>query len=166
MRFLAIDFETANYYRESACAVGLVAVEGRRIVAERAFLIRPPSRWFTFSDLHGITWERVADAPSFAELWPQLRRWIEPADRLVAHNAPFDRSVLEACAGRYDLELPARPFACTLQLARSAWGIHPTGLDHVCARLAIPLDHHDASSDARACAEILLRALREGHRLP
>ena len=32
MNFVAIDFETANYARDSACAVGLVKVVGGEIV--------------------------------------------------------------------------------------------------------------------------------------
>ena len=32
MNFLALDFETANYYRDSACALGLVRVENDKIV--------------------------------------------------------------------------------------------------------------------------------------
>ena len=35
MNFLALDFETANYYRDSACALGLARVENDKIV-ERA----------------------------------------------------------------------------------------------------------------------------------
>lgn len=165
MRLLAIDFETANPYRDSACAVGLVAVEDGRIRAERAFLIRPPSRWFTFTELHGITWEKVAQAPSFAELWPTLRPWLEGADRLLAHNAPFDASVLRACCARHGLVPPERPFVCTLRLARRAWSLPRLGLAHLCARFGIPLEHHDALSDARACARIALLALAEGHPL-
>lgn len=165
MRLLAIDFETANPYRDSACALGLVAVERGRIVAERAFLVRPPSPWFTFSDLHGITWEKVARAPSFAELWPTLRPWFARADRLLAHNAAFDAAVLRASCQRYGIVPPERPFLCTLRLVRRAWGLRPAGLAHVCARFGIPLDHHDALSDARACALIALRALAEGRPL-
>lgn len=165
MRLLAIDFETANGYRDSACALGLVAVEHGRIVAERAFLVRPPSRWFTFSDLHGITWEKVAHAPSFAELWPTLRPWFERADRLLAHNAAFDAAVLRACCERYGIVPPERPFLCTLRLVRRAWGLRPANLAHVCRHFGFPLEHHDALSDARACALIALRALAEGRPL-
>jgi DNA polymerase-3 subunit epsilon len=42
MNFLALDFETANYYRDSACALGLVRVENNEIVDRASFLIRPP----------------------------------------------------------------------------------------------------------------------------
>jgi DNA polymerase-3 subunit epsilon len=50
----------------------------------------------------------------------------------------------------------------TVQVARRQWSIFPTKLNLVCGRLGIPLDHHEALSDASACAEILLRAHAEG----
>ena len=57
--FVAIDFETATICRDSACAVGLAAGCGGRIVLSRTYLIRPPSPQFTFTDLHGLGWEDV-----------------------------------------------------------------------------------------------------------
>ena len=71
--FVAIDFETATSRRDSACAVGLAACCGNRIVLSRTYLIRPPSVRFTFTELHGLDWDDVQDAPTFAELWPTLR---------------------------------------------------------------------------------------------
>ena len=162
--FLAIDFETANHSRASACAVGLVYVEGGRVVAERTLLIRPPSRQFTFTHIHGLSWGDVCDEPSFAESWPQIREYMERAEFLVAHNAPFDRGVLARCCEHYGLIAPTRRFICTVQLARARWGIYPTRLPDVCQHLGIPLNHHEAGSDARACAEIALRARQEGWR--
>jgi DNA polymerase-3 subunit epsilon len=89
--FAAIDFETANYRADSACAVGLVVVKGSRIVQREHYLIRPPDREFVFTYLHGITWDDVRDAPTFAELWPILRELITDVDFLAAHNASFDQ---------------------------------------------------------------------------
>jgi len=162
--FLAIDFETANRSRTSACAVGLVYVRNGRVVAEESFLIRPPRRQFEFTYIHGLTWDDVKDAPTFGELWPTLQRHIERADYLVAHNATFDQGVLRRCCETYRLAVPQHPFVCTVQVARTQWGIYPTKLPDVCRHFSIPLRHHDAASDARACAEILLRAQREGWR--
>ena len=71
--FIAIDFETADFQPDSACAVALVRVEGSRIVHRSHFLIRPPRQRFIFSYLHGITWEMVAGEPTFGELWPELK---------------------------------------------------------------------------------------------
>lgn len=157
--FVAIDFETATQTRDSACAVALVRVEGRRIVHEEARLIRPPSRAFVFTYLHGIAWEHVSREPAFPDVWAALAPVVAGARCFVAHNAPFDRSVLAACCARYRLPVPTLPFECTVRLARRAWDHLPNHqLPTVCDHLGIPLDHHDALSDARACARILLAA--------
>lgn len=162
--FLAIDFETANYERDSACAIGIALGRDDRILHEESFLIRPPSDWFTFTHIHHLTWEHVCDARSFGELWPLLRAYIEEVDFLAAHNAPFDRGVLRACCESYGLDVPRTPFVCTVRLARAQWGIRPTRLPDVCRELDIPLNHHDAASDSSACARIVLAAKAQGWR--
>ena len=167
--FVAIDFEIATARRDSACAVGLAAGCGGRIVLARTYLIRPPHPRFTFTRIHGLGWEDVRDAPDFAELWPVLRAWIGDAVFVAAHNARFDRSVLHACCARYRVRPPRARFTCTVQLARRQWGIRPTSLPDVCRRLRIPLRHHRAGADALACARIVLAAeaagwQRERHR--
>lgn len=159
--FLAIDFETANHQSDSACAVGVVRVERGRIVERFHSLIRPPSKTFTFTWVHGIRWSDVEDAPSFAKVWPKIRGLASGADFFAAHNAPFDSRVLSACAARAQVEPLDLPFMCTMRLARREWGVRPTRLPDVCAHLNIPLDHHDALSDAEACAEIMIAALRK-----
>lgn len=162
--FLAIDFETANQGRDSACAVGVAVGRNGRMVASESYLIRPPTSDFFFTDIHGLSWADVRDAPTFGELWPTLRGWIENAEFLVAHNAPFDRGVLHACCSTYTLPAPHLPFECTVRLARSQWRIYPTKLPDVCRHLGIALRHHDALSDAEACARIVLEAQAEGWR--
>lgn len=162
--FLAIDFETASHSRASACAVGLVLVKGRRIVAEETFLIRPPEPEFHFTYIHGLTWDDVAGAPTFGELWPAIGEMADRADFFAAHNAPFDKSVLHQCCEAYDIPVPPQPFTCTVSLARAQWGIYPTKLPNVCEELGIPLNHHNAASDAMACAKIIMAAEREGWR--
>ena len=161
-RFVAIDFETADHGRDSACAVGLVRCEKGRIVDRLHRLIRPPRDRFVFTYIHGITWHRVRTEPSFAELWPEVREFIRGAEFLAAHNAPFDRGVLQACCQAADLAPPEHPFLCTVKLARSAWSLYPTNLPAVCRARRISLKHHEALSDAEACAQIVLQAMKEG----
>lgn len=156
--FAAIDFETADFGRDSACAVGLVRVEEGRIVRRESRLIRPPRKEFVFTYIHGLTWEDVADAPPFGDVWRELREVLVGIDFLVAHNASFDRAVLAACCRAADLELPSLPFECTVRQARKTWGIRPTTLPDVCRALDIHLRHHDALSDAEACARIMIAA--------
>ncbi len=156
--FVALDFETANRYRDSACSVALVKVKSWRIIQTEYLLIRPPKRFFEFANIHGIKWHMVAQAPSFRQIWPSLEDLFDGADFLAAHNAPFDRSVLKACCEASNIQPPKIPFLCTVRLARKKWGIYPTRLPNVCEFLKIHLQHHNALSDAVACAKIVIAA--------
>jgi DNA polymerase-3 subunit epsilon len=157
--FVAIDFETADYGPDSACAVGLVRVEGLKVVCRESLRIRPPRSRMLFTHLHGITWDMVKNAPGFADAWPRLAPLLEGASALAAHNAPFDRRVLSACCTAAGLAVPTLPFLCTVQLARRRWGLKPNDLPSVCRRLGIGLIHHDPASDAEACARIVIAAV-------
>lgn len=156
--FVAIDFETADRQHDSACAVALVRVESGKITYKGSFLIRPPRRYFVFTYIHKITWSMVSNQPTFAQLWPDLEPALKGASFLAAHNARFDKSVLNACCKSAGLKPPEIPFECTVSLARKTWGIKPTTLPDVCQHLGIELDHHDALSDAMACAQIVMEA--------
>ncbi|MBM3980441.1 MAG: 3'-5' exonuclease [Planctomycetes bacterium] len=156
--FVAIDFETADYGADSACAVGLVRVEGLQIVARESVLIRPPRPHILFSDIHGITWPMVKDAPDFRDVWGRLAPLLDGAAYLAAHNAAFDRRVMAMCCAAHGLTPPAQEFVCTVQVARRTWALKPANLPAVCRRLGIGLIHHDAGSDAEACARIVIAA--------
>jgi DNA polymerase III subunit epsilon len=161
-KFAAIDFETADYGRDSACSLGVVLVDGVQVVGMSHFLIRPPRRQFVFSYLHGITYADVADKPPFFEIWPKVQELLDGVEFIAAHSATFDRSVLFECCRASGHPLPAVQFQCTVKLARKAWGIRPTRLPNVCQFLGIPLQHHHAESDAVACANIVIAARRQG----
>ena len=160
--FAAIDFETGDHGRDSACSVGVVAVENGHITRKFHRLIRPPRKQFAFTHIHGLTWNDVRRCPTFRDVWPELRDFIDKADFLVAHNAAFDSSVLQACCEASEIVSPALDFRCTMQMARTKWNPTSTGLASVCRALGIPLKHHDALSDAEACARIAIAAMRGG----
>ena len=155
--FVTLDFETANQSRDSACSIGLVRVSDWQVKESLVELIEPPTSEFDFTHIHGITWENVKDKPRFDEVWPKIQKFISSADYLVAHNAPFDKGVLESCCRTYGLRPPKTEWQCTLKLARSAWTFPDNKLSTVCKHLGIALNHHEALSDARACAEILIK---------
>lgn len=160
--FVAIDFETADRLPDSACAVALVRVEDGEIRERFESKIRPPRRQMLFTHIHGLRWEDVADAPTFGELWPRMEDFLKGAAFLAAHNAAFDSRVLDACCRAAGIEPPGVPFVCTVQVARATWGLFPTKLPDVCNYLRIPLRHHEALSDAEACAKIVLAASEGG----
>lgn len=171
--FVAIDFETADRGQDSACSVGLVRVENGTITKKVVQLIQPPRfesgdlftpapAEFEFTYIHGIKPDMVAAAPTFGQAWPKLAPILDGADFMAAHNAPFDNGVLAACCAAARLPKPAHRFVCTVRLARSTWSIYPTKLPNVCQHLKIELNHHEALSDALACAQIVIAAEKKG----
>ncbi|MGJ8653022.1 MAG: 3'-5' exonuclease [Opitutaceae bacterium] len=151
--FTAIDFETAQPDRASICQVGLVRYEQGVITYELSLLVRPPdnSYWSRFTEIHGLSWEDTVDEPSFAEVWPQVCGFIE-GQTVVAHNISFDGSCLRKTLEFHGLDEPTYEPQCTYR-------IYGRGLAKLCDEYAIPLNHHDALSDARACGELYLRHL-------
>jgi len=161
--FVAIDFETANEQRHSACAIGMAVVEDGTITDQHSMLIRPPDTYFNpFNvDIHGITWEDVKNEPDFAELWPTISSCI--GGRIVlAHNASFDMSVMRYCLDLCELTYPELCYSCTMVMARQLWkGLMSYSLPVVADHLGICFQHHDALEDAVACAAIGVRAFEE-----
>lgn len=159
MNFTAIDFETANAQRSSACAIGLAMVEDGKLYETRHFLIKPTPYYFNGinTSIHGIRAETVADAQTFEELWQKLKPYLENR-MIIAHNAAFDMSVLRYSLDAYGLLYPELEYACSLVLARKLLpGRDRYNLAALSASFGIPLQHHQAESDATACAQIVLK---------
>ena len=167
LNFIAIDFETANNERVSACSVGLVRVEDGKIVAKESRLINPQTYFLAdFTDnVHGITANDVKDAPLFDDVWGKLSPLLENTDFIAAHNASFDSSVLYKCCEKFKIKPPVQKFVCTLNVSRKCWKLNPAALNNVCDHLGIELNHHEALSDATACAKIMIRAYGQGYKV-
>ena len=156
--FVAIDFETADNGADSACAIGLVRVESGEITQRLTRLIRPPRRSNQYAHIHGIRWEDVQHEPTFAELWPTILPVLDGATFFAAHNASFDRRILHGCCAAAGILAPSQPFECTVVLARRTWRMPKNDLATLARFLGLTLNHHEAGSDAEACARILLAA--------
>lgn len=150
--FTALDFETFTPERSSACAVGLAKVKDGHIIHKFYSLINPipDDRTTDNSAVHGITAEMVAQAPTFADLWPLIKGIIGD-DSIVSHNADFDEDVWKAQLIHYALDTPGRHnFVCTFKMTGLS-------LEACCARHNIDMGtHHDALDDAIACAKVML----------
>ncbi|MFW6413533.1 MAG: 3'-5' exonuclease [Oceanicaulis sp.] len=158
MRFLAIDFETANEQRASPCAIGLSLIEDGRLVETQEHLIRPPEMRFSSWNIaiHGIRPDDVKHAPELPELLETLAPLFEDAV-LIAHNASFDMSVLRQTCAVYRLDCLEAVYLCTVKGAQSAWPeVGSAKLNRLADHFGITLDHHKAGSDAEACARLAL----------
>ena len=163
MKAIAIDFETANSSRASACAIGLAWIDGGKIVRVEERLIRPREMRFDSRNIgiHGIKPEHVASKPELPAVLAEFRDDLAGAV-VLAHNAAFDMSVLRAGLDQYGLPYPEFGYLCTCKMARLVWPELPSvALDVVSRHLRLALDHHQAGSDAAACAGIALAAARK-----
>ena len=166
MNFVAIDFETANRWRNSACSVAIVEVVDGQIAGTFCELIKPPRMAFDAFNvkLHGITPEMVADKPNFAELWPQLEDKLT-GRVVVAHNAQFDMGVLRESLRYSHISAPEFTYLDTVAMSRIMWPqLENHKLNTVAEHLNIKFKHHDAAEDAKVCAAIPLKAGEERHK--
>lgn len=152
--FTAIDFETAHGKRWSICQVGLVRVENRHIIEQYSSLVQPPNNfyWDNFIDIHGITPAMTEKAPTFDKVWKEIDGFIA-RQNVVAHNGfAFDFHCLNQTLEYYNIESPEYRGHCTYKIYRD-------NLASLCQRFNITLKHHDALSDAIACAELFINHL-------
>lgn len=157
--FTAIDFETANSYRGSPCAVGLIRYRSGQAVDHRRWLIRPPEQVDYFAPfnvaLHGIDANTVRDAPRWRDALPAIVDYIGD-DIVVAHNAAFDIGVIRYACAVDNIEWPALRFLCTLVMSRRALRLPSYRLPFVTDACGVKLDdHHDPLADARAAGGII-----------
>ena len=156
--FTAIDFETATAYHP--CSVGIVTVEEGIIVDEFVTLIQPPNNFYNPFNIqvHGIYPRDTANAKTFVEVFPEIERRLKNRV-VVAHNESFDRNVLSKMMALHglnyeDLNIGSR-WECTVKIYK-AKGFKPAKLSDCCRIMNIALEHHEALSDARACAKLYL----------
>ena len=153
INFVAIDFETAT--SKAACQVGIAVVRQGEIVDTICRYIQPPGNRYVRQTIavHHITPDMTIDAPTFSELWPEIRKYFH-CQLLVFHNAPFDLNILNKEMERYDLEnFVPMAIADTHEL---------TGykLEEACADYGIEIEnHHNALADAIACARLFIAYL-------
>jgi len=114
--------------------------------------------------VHGITDDKVKDAPKFGAIVADLVEFIGDAP-IIAHNAQFDRNFIDA-----EFRLCGHPvfdgdrWIDTLQLAQKKFPGMPNSLDALCKRFKVSLadrTFHGALIDARLLAEVYLE-LRGG----
>lgn len=158
MDFVAIDFETANEKRNSACSLGLVVIKNNKIIEKRYWLIRPCEFRFSSTNIwiHGIVPEDVENKPRFSKVWEEVKPYIEN-NLVVAHNASFDMSVLRKTLDFYNIEYPKCIYACTLILSRIHNShLHNHKLNTIYKDMKKEFNHHHAMDDAIACAYIFM----------
>ena len=170
--FVSIDFETLYSQRVSACSIGMVKYLDGEKVDQYYSLIRPPFDYPGKSGqvltwVHGISEDDVRYEKTFAELLPEIERFVDGLP-LVAHNASVEKCCVRDASAYYEIEtsldyeniydtLPlSRDVEAKLGLQVEGQGTH--SLDAVSYRFDIPvLNHHNALEDAEMCGNLMVK---------
>lgn len=150
--FVAVDFETMTAELTSACAVGLVKVINGYVQQQFYSLINPipDDRDVLNTAVHGITLDMVADAPTFKQLFPLLKSFINDLP-IVCHNRGADINIMRRCMEHYSLTgIDLNNNYCTYKMTGLS-------LSSCCKQYGITMgEHHNALNDALVCAKVFL----------
>lgn len=161
--YIAIDFETANMYKNSACSVGLVRFINGKETDSCYSLIHPAKMYFIpewTEQIHHISYNDVQDKPYFPEIWDTMvMPFINqtPGIPLVAHNGyMFDIPVIKDCCSYYGMEIPKLDYFDSLIIAKKTWPeLDSHKLTQLGEYFGIEYLAHDALEDSKTCGQII-----------
>ncbi len=166
LSFVSIDFETANAFRGSPCAIGMIKIVDGQIADDYSSLIRPPEGYDDFDPwnitIHGITPNHVRDSKRFGDQWPEILEFMGELP-VVAHNAGFDMGVMREALRVSDMAWPELKYACTMVMSRRVYEIPSHTLSFVAEAAEVSWDeelHHNAKYDALIAAQIVISMAR------
>ncbi|MGE0501187.1 MAG: DNA polymerase III subunit epsilon [Rhizobiaceae bacterium] len=109
--------------------------------------------------IHGISLASLAGKPPFRDVAAEFLAFVDGA-QLIAHNATFDMSFINAELGRLGHEpIDAARVVDTLAIARRKHPMGPNSLDALCRRYGIDNSHrtrHGALLDSELLAEVYI----------
>ena len=154
---VVFDVETTSrdVKQGSLVEIGAVKVVRGQIEDRWSTLVNPGAS-IVGRQLHGITDQDVADAPSPADAARTFMEWAGDA-LLVGHNVGFDIGFLEAALESGDKIEPGR-YLDTLVIAREAYPDSDLKLGDLARFFALEVEpNHRALPDAEATAQLLIR---------
>lgn len=171
MRQVVLDTETTGLevaQGHRIIEIGCVEMLNRRATGRSFHEYLDPERDIDSgaAAVHGITRDKLAGKPRFAQVAERFLEFVEGAE-LIIHNAPFDVAFLDAELMRWaklvGAECAGIRTRCrvldTLALAREMHPGQRNGLDALCKRYSIDNSHralHGALLDARILADVYL----------
>ncbi|WP_051418437.1 3'-5' exonuclease [Mesoplasma seiffertii] len=155
-----IDFETANFQKDSICQIGIVVIENNEIILTFDQLVKPKPcdfHWRNIS-IHHIDESMVKDAKTFKEIWPEIEYLFNGDYIIYAHNASFDiSSVLKATVQKYNLKIGTFQYGCTVNILRKVtnYSFSSYRLNALAEKNGLEFKHHNALEDAMVTYKIV-----------
>jgi DNA polymerase-3 subunit epsilon len=163
MEFVSIDIETAHPDMASICQIGIACFSNGKLESEKSFLVNPRDYFDPINvSIHGIDEEQVSSAPSFEEIYQDIRSLL--AGKICVSHTHFDRISLDKAIRKNFLDSIDLTWLDSARIARRAWeecAWKGYGLANVCKIIGYEFKHHDALEDAKACGAIVHAAVEK-----
>lgn len=165
INFVALDVETANYNKYSICSIGLVKFIDGNIVDKYETLINPEEKFDSYNiHLHGITEDIVKNSPTYPQIVPSILKFVDSLP-VVMHDARFDAHALRQCNERYNISDFYMEYFCSYYLSQAVITRLSYKLKNLSKEFGIPLNHHNALSDAKASGLLILELIKQSNLL-
>lgn len=136
-----------------------VNLKNSKVLRELEFLIRPPVHIEQeITNITTITDDLVKDAPSFKIVADEIIAFIEAAPLLIAHNASYDKEILDLEAERLSKTIKWPRMICSVEQTVAMKGIRLSLSDLHKLIFGAP---HSGAHRARADVEALTRCCVE-----
>ncbi len=166
MRQVVLDTETTGLEwnrQHRIIEIGCVELINRRMTGNTFHRYLNPDREIdkAAQEVHGISLDRLAQAPRFADIHEEFASFVRGAE-IIIHNAAFDTAFLDAEFALLASELRIASLCTVLDSLALARRMHPgqrNSLDALCKRYSVDNSHrdfHGALLDARILAEVYL----------
>lgn len=165
MREVVFDTETTGFGAEDhrVIEIGCIELVNRLPTGKTFHTYLNPERKIDFDSfkVHGISDEKVATAPRFAEIAEAFLEFVADAP-LVAHNAEFDFSFINSELARCGRVALTNPMVDTLAIARAKLPGQRHNLDALCNFYRIDNSgrtYHGGLLDAQLLADVYVELL-------
>lgn len=156
MRYLFIDVETPNRYNDSICSIAWILRDEQEEIKREYQLINPESSFDSMNiSIHGIKPDDVSESPTFIEYWNKTLNTLCDSSIIIAHNAPFDLSVISKALYSKNLEIPRIKYIDTMPLFRILHPNESCKLKDIAKRYGIEYQSHNAMADVNTLTIVL-----------
>ena len=166
LKIVGYDIQTANESAASICAVAVaIFVEGN-LIETRQWLVCPPKEHdislAEFSEIHGLTYEDVRNAPDFSTVGKQFFAYLEDNVCIARNGKEQCHRISEASCHFDGIRTPKFLTFCTEYLSPRAWpDLSNCPLETVAGHIGHPIQNHSALEVAKASGRVLVTILNE-----
>lgn len=154
-----LDFETMNEHMNSPCEVAISLIKDLSIIKTYSSYINPPNNKYSLqnSRIHKIPEEVILKAPKYPDIYQEIHYLLKESHLIIAHNAPFDISVIKNTNNYYGLPVPNFMYVDSINIFRNFHAISSFKLENLCNLYDIDKEKlHSAKYDVLALSKMLI----------